>query len=171
MNPALRSCKEISTIFMDYIQSATVLDVVASENTNSLPRNMVIMCACIVHYVVSSSFTSSFKVCKELLLSLHSNNFALKYPCSTVKINGCACVTLGICLPCNLASSLHSAWISSESSCNLDHCITYLTELRKLTILWKRPILSTIFVSAFDSANCFFFSLNPICRKQQQYFD
>ena len=37
-----------------YIQSVTVLDEVALENTKSLSSNMVIMFACIVHDLVSS---------------------------------------------------------------------------------------------------------------------
>ena len=62
----LRNCKQMSTIFTYYIQSPTVLDVVALENTNRLSINMVIMCACIVQDVVFSCvlFTSSFKIYK-----------------------------------------------------------------------------------------------------------
>ena len=50
------------------IQSVTVLDVVALENTNNLLSNVVIICASLVHYVVSTCvpFNSSFKACKEL---------------------------------------------------------------------------------------------------------
>ena len=92
----LRNCKQISTIFVCYIQSATVLEVVASENTDSLSINMAIICACIVHDVVFSCvpFTSSFIICKELFTlnfpsfqdfpKWHSNNFAVKYPYSAV---------------------------------------------------------------------------------------
>ena len=77
------------------IQSVAVLDLVELKNTNSLVSNVVIMCASIVHDIVSSCvpFTSSFKVCKELFIvdfaslegspKLHSNNFAVKYPYST----------------------------------------------------------------------------------------
>ena len=55
------------------IQSVTVLDEVALENTKSLSSNMVIMFACIVHDLVSSCapFASSFNVCKKL----HIGNF------------------------------------------------------------------------------------------------
>ena len=70
MNPPLRNSKQISTIFVYYIQSVTVLDVVALENTNSLLVKMVIMCACILHDVVFSivSFTGSFKICNKLFI-------------------------------------------------------------------------------------------------------
>ena len=66
VHPPLRNCKQMSTIFTFYIQSARVLNVVALENTNSLWINIVIMCACIVHGVVFLyvSFTSSFKISK-----------------------------------------------------------------------------------------------------------
>ena len=78
------------------IQSVTILDEVALENTINLSSNVVIICASMVHDVVSScvSFTSFLKVCKELFIvnfpsfegspMLHSNNFAVKYTYSTV---------------------------------------------------------------------------------------
>ena len=83
------------------IQSVTVLDVVVLESTNSLSIdmviiNMVIISACIVNDVLFSCvpFTSSFKICKKLLIinflslqgfpKLHTDNFAVKYLCSMV---------------------------------------------------------------------------------------
>ena len=160
----LRDCMQISTLY--YIQSVTVLDVVALENTGSLSINMVIMCASIVHDVVFScaSFTSSFKICKELFImnfpslqgfsKLLSNNFTVKYPYSTVQINVCACVTLDISLPCNMLCTVSSAYINSNNACTPDPCIIYSIESIKLIICWKPPTLSTMFLRALDSSCC-----------------
>ena len=99
---------------MYYTQSIIILDVVALDNTNILPSNLVIMCICIVHDVVSLCvpFTSSFKVGKELFIvnvpslqgspKLHLNNFA-------VKISVCACVNLDISLEHKTAFMLPTA--------------------------------------------------------------
>lgn len=78
------------------VQSVTVLDALASENINSLSRNVVIMCTSTVHDVASLCvpYARPFKVCKELFIvncpslkespKLHSNNFAIKFPYRTV---------------------------------------------------------------------------------------
>ena len=90
------------------IKSVAVLDLVELENTNSLLSNVVIICASIVHEIVSSCvpFTSSLKVSKELFIvnfpslegspKLNSNNVAVKYPYSNLKINVCARVALDV---------------------------------------------------------------------------
>ena len=51
----------------------------ALQNTNSLSSHMMIMCACIVHYVISSCVPviSSFKFCKELFIVNFPNNFQI----------------------------------------------------------------------------------------------
>ena len=130
----LRNCKEISIVFMYNIQSVTVLDVVVLESTNSLSIdmviiNMVIISACIVNDVLFSCvpFTSSFKICKKLLII----NFLSLQGFPT---NVCARVTLDIYLPCNMAFMLPSAYINSNSAYNLDPCILYSVEQIKLII-------------------------------------
>ena len=88
------------------VQSLSVLNAVALENTNSLSSNVVLVCASIVDDVVSlcMSFASSFNIYRELFivnfpsledfLKLHSSNFAVKYPYSMLQINICAPVAL-----------------------------------------------------------------------------
>ena len=95
----------MSIMFTYYIQSATALDVVALENTNSLSVNMVIICACIVPDVIFSyvSFTSSFKICKI--------SYYCKAPLSCTQIT----LLKGRCRPMYVLVSLrislfHAAW-------------------------------------------------------------
>ena len=70
ISSALSNCKQISTTFIYYMRSITVLDIVVLDNTNNLWSNMVIMCTCIVLDVASSCvlFTSFFMICKDLFI-------------------------------------------------------------------------------------------------------